>query len=173
MASDSPAGFVDLSRHAVGGLAECRELGRQPQLDPGMRLHQLERFLDDLDTLALQDVGEAGIVLEMSVVELGDQLALVAVPIMEQGRDDAARFELVVKPDALEQFERRGMVGAGPRHLFEKVVVAERFDQTDRDALLRQCQRQAQPDRPGADDDHAVGGSIHASRAVSVRHPRA
>ena len=64
------------------------------------------------------------------------------------------------------------MVGAGPRHLFEKVVVAERFDQTDRDALLRQCQRQAQPDRPGADDDHAVGGSIHASRArVSCSSP--
>jgi hypothetical protein len=35
------------------------------------------------------------------------------------------------------------MVGAGARHLFEKVVVAERFDQTDRDALLRQCERQA------------------------------
>src|SRR4029077_11979549 len=90
-------------------------------------------------------------------------LALVAAPIMEQGRDDAARFYLVVKPEALKQFERRGMVGAGPRPLFEKVVVAERFDQTDRDALLRQCQRQAQPDRPGADDDHAIGGLVHTS----------
>ena len=72
----------------------------------------------------------------------------MAVPVVKQRGDDAARFELVVKPDTLEQFERRGMVGAGPRHLFEKVVVAERFDQADRDALLRQCERQAHPTGP-------------------------
>ena len=108
-----------------------------------MRLHQLERFLDDLDALALQDVGEPGVVLEQGVVELGDQLALGTIPIVEQRGDDAAWFELVVKPNALQQFQGRGMVGPGTRHLFEKVVVAEGFDQTDRDALLRQCERQA------------------------------
>jgi hypothetical protein len=127
----------------IAGLAECRELSRQPQLDPGMRLHQLERFLDDLDALALQDVGETGIVLEVGVVERRDQLAFGAIPIMEQRGDDAAWFELVVKADALQQLQGRGMVGSGARHLFEKVVVAEGFDQTDRDALLRQCEREA------------------------------
>ena len=91
------------------------------------------------------------------MVELGDQLALMAVPVVKQRGDDAARFELVVKPDTREQLQGRGMIGSGARHLLEKIVVAERFDQTDRDAFLSQCERQAQPDRPGADDDHALG----------------
>ena len=53
--------------------------------------------------------------------------------------------------------ERGGMVGAGARHLLEEIVVAQRLDQADRDAVLRQRERQAQPDRPGADDDDAIG----------------
>ncbi len=106
----------------------------------------------------------------MGVVELGDQLALVAVPVVEQRRDDAARLELVVEPDAVEQLERRRMVGAGARHLLEEIVVAERLDQADPHALLRQRQRQAEPDRPGADDDHAVGCShVDAERAANGR----
>ena len=123
-----------------------------------MRLGELERLLDDLDALALQHVGKAGVVLEVAVIELGDQLALVAVPVVEQRRDDAARLEPVVEADAVEQLEGGGMVGAGARHLLEEIVVAERLDQADPHALLRQRQRQAQPDRPGTDHDHAVGG---------------
>ena len=70
------AGRVGHLRHdAIGGLAEGGEFGRQGGFDPGMRLHQLERLLHDLDALALQDVGEGGVVLEVGVVELGDQLA--------------------------------------------------------------------------------------------------
>ena len=49
------------------------------------------------------------------------------------------------------------MIGAGARHLLEKIVVAEGLDQADRHARLRQGERQAEPDRPGADDDDAIG----------------
>ena len=122
-----------------------------------MRLRHRQRLLDDLDALALQHVGKARVVLEMDVVELGDQLALVAVPVMEQRRHDAARLELVVEPERVEHFERRRMVGAGARHLLEEIVVAERLDEADRNLLLREPQREAEPDRPCPDDDHPVG----------------
>ena len=63
---------------------------------------------------------------------------------------------LLVEADAVEQLERRRMVGAGARHLLEEIVVAQRLDQADLDAVLRQLERQAQPDRPGPDDDDAI-----------------
>ncbi len=40
------------------------------------------------------------------------------------------------------------MVGPGPRHLLEEIIGAQRFDQGDRDILLRQRQSEAQPHRP-------------------------
>ena len=100
--------------------------------------------------------GKRRVVLEMLVVELGDQLALVTVPVMEQRRDDAARLQQLVEADALEQLQRRRMIGAGARHLLEEIVVVERLDQRDLHALLRQRERQAEPDRPCPDDDHAL-----------------
>ena len=121
-----------------------------------MRLGELHRLLDDLDPLALQDIRERRVVLEMHVVELGDQLAFVAVPVVEQRRDDAARLQQLVEADALEQLQRRRMIGAGARHLLEEIVVVERLDQRDLHALLRQRERQAEPDRPCPDDDHAL-----------------
>ena len=94
----------------------------------GMRLRQLERLLHDLDALALQDVGKPRVVLEVDVVECGDQRVLGTVPVVEHWGDDAARLELRVKPDAIVHLERRRMIGAGARHLLEEVVVAERLD---------------------------------------------
>src|SRR5215510_3044337 len=110
-----------------------------------MRLRQRERFLHDLDALALQHIGKARVVFEMGVIELGDELVLAAVPIVEQRRDDAARLELLVETDPFEQLERGGMVGARARYLLEKIVVAERLDQADVHARLRQRERQAEP----------------------------
>ena len=159
-----------LRRHGVGALGECRKRRRQPQVDVGMRLRERERFLHDLDPLALQHIGKTRIVREVAVIELGDQPVVVAVPIVEQRRDDAARLELVVEADAVEHFQGRGMVGSRARHLFEEIVLAQRLDQADAHARLRQGERQAKPDRPGADDDHAVGGLVHAS---SLDVPRA
>src|SRR5262249_40455438 len=74
-------------------------------------------------------------------------------------RDDASRLELVVEADALEQFQGRGMVRSRARHLFEEIVLAQRFDQADLHARLRHCEQQTQPHRSGADDDHAFGGA--------------
>ena len=73
--------------------------------------------------------------LRCGVVERGDQRVLVPVPVVEHRRDDAARLELSIKADAVEQFERGGMIGAGARHLIEEIVVAERLDEADRDVL--------------------------------------
>ena len=113
-----------------------------------MRLGELQRLLDDLDALALQDIGKRRVVLEMHVVELGDQLALVAVPVVEHRRDDAARLEHLVEADAIEQLQRRRMVGAGARHLLEEIVVAQRLDQRDLHALLRSASDRQSPTGP-------------------------
>ena len=107
-----------------------------------MRLRHLQRLFDDLDALALQHVGKARVVFQMRVIEGGDQLAFVAVPVVKHRRDDAARLEFLVKPEAVEHFQRRGMVGAGARHLFEEIVVAQRLDQADLLIRLRERQRQ-------------------------------
>jgi hypothetical protein len=93
-----------------------------------MRLRHLQRFLDDLDALTLQNVGEARVVLEVNVVERGDQLVLVPVPVVKDRRDNPARLDLLVEPDPIEHFECGRVVGAGARHLLQKVVVAERLD---------------------------------------------
>ncbi len=106
-----------------------------------MRLGELHRLLDDLDALALQNIRERRVVLEVYVIELGDQLGFVAVPIVEQRRDDAARLQQLVKADPVEQLQRRGMIGAGARHLFKEIVVVERLDQRDLDARLRERER--------------------------------
>ena len=105
-----------------------------------MRLGHLERLFDDLDALALQHVGKTRVVLQMDVIEGGDQLAFMAVPVMKHRGDDAARLELLVKPEPVEHFQRGGMVGAGARHLLEEIIVAERFDQADFLVGLRQRQ---------------------------------
>src|SRR5262249_8869404 len=112
---------------------------------------------DDLDALALQHVGEAGVVLEMGVVERSDQLVLATVPVVKQRRDDAARLEPGVEADAVEHFQGRGMIRSRARHRLEGIIFAERLDQADLDAGLRQAERQGKADRAGADDDDAVG----------------
>ena len=89
------------------------------------------------------------------MVEGGDE-ALAPVPVMKYRRDNAARLEPPVKPDAVEHLERRRMVGAGARHLVEEIAVAQLLDQRDRDPRLRQREREAEADRPGADDDDAI-----------------
>ena len=133
------------------------------KLDIGMRLGHRERLFDDLDALALQHVGKSGVVFQMRVIERGDQLAFAAVPVMKHRRDDAARLELLVKPEPVEHFQRGGMIGAGARHLFEEIVVAQRFDQADFLVGLRQRQRQAQADGACADDDDAIGIGGHTA----------
>ena len=134
------SGIIHACRDAVGILLERDEFRRQAQVDVGMRLGHLERLLDDLDALALQNVGKTRVVFQMDVIERGDQLAFMAVPVMKHRRDDAARLELLIKPEPVEHFQGGRMVGAGARHLFEEIIVAERLDQADLLIRLRQCQ---------------------------------
>ena len=108
-----------------------------------MRLGKLERYLDDLDALALQHVGKPRVVLEVGVIKRGDQPALVTIPIVKQRGDDAARLELGVEADAVVKLEGCRMIGPGARHLLQEIVFAARLDEADRDILLRQCKRQA------------------------------
>ena len=126
--------------HAIGALLERREFGREAHLDVRMRLRHCQRFLDDLDALALQHVGKAGVFLEMDVIERGDELAMLAVPVMKNRRDDPARLDAPVQPDAVEHFKRRRMVASRPRYLIEKIMVAELLDQRDPHVRLRQRQ---------------------------------
>src|SRR5262249_12121216 len=67
---------------------------------------------------------------------------------MDQRRDDAPRLELVVEADALEQFQGRGMVRSRARHLFEEIVLAQRFDQADLHARLRHSSDRHSPTGP-------------------------
>ena len=150
LATDDVAAFdgflftsgIDHTRlHTVGVLFERHELGRQPKIDIGMRLRHLHRLFDDFDALALQHVGKARVILEITVIERGDQLAFMAIPIMEHRRNDAARLELLVEPDAVEHFECGWVVCSRTRHLLEEIIVAESLDQTDFKVGLRQCER--------------------------------
>src|SRR3974390_508431 len=97
---------------------------------------ELERFLDDLDALALQHIGKARVVLEMAMIEFCDQLLLATVPIVEERRNDSERLDPAVKPDAVVELERGGMIGARARHLLQEVVCAECLDQDNPDTLL-------------------------------------
>ncbi len=62
----------------------------------------------------------------------------------------------LVEADALEQLQRRRMIGAGARHLLEEVVVAERLDEAHLHARLRERERQAQAHGSSANDDDAI-----------------
>src|SRR6266436_6669486 len=91
------AGRIDGMRDDAGTvLFKAREVGRQAQVDAGMRLCYLERFLDDLDALALEHVRKARIAFEMAVIERRDRFVGGAIPIMKHRRDDAPRLKLSV-----------------------------------------------------------------------------
>src|SRR5580700_8376474 len=133
-----------------------------------MRAGELERLFHDLDALALQHIGKARVVLEMAMIEFRDAFSLAAVPIVEQRGNDSTRLDLPVEPDAIVELQRRGMVGARARHLLQEIALAERLDHDDADILLRQREREAKPDWPGADDDHPLEVALHDSQYHSA-----
>src|SRR5262249_9356537 len=55
----------DVGDDARAVLLEPREGGGEAQVNVGVRLCELQGLLDDLDALALEHIGKAGIVLEM------------------------------------------------------------------------------------------------------------
>src|SRR6516162_5929559 len=122
---------------------------------------KLERLLHDLGALALEHIWKARVVLEMAMVEFRDQLPLMAIPVMDQRRDDPARLDPGIEPDAVVELESGGMIGSRPRHLLKEIVGAERLHHDHPDVFLRQRQRQAEPDRPGTDDDHPLALALH------------
>src|SRR6185437_7171388 len=126
----------DRSDAAIGILAEAYEGGVEAELDQLMRLGHGERFLDDLDSLALQNEGEFGIVLQDGMIEFGDQLVIGPVPIMNQRRNDPAGSDALIEAEPVEHFERDRMVGASPRNLVEEVVLTELLDKMDADPRL-------------------------------------
>ena len=94
-----------------------------------MRLRHLQRFFDDLDALALEDIGKARVVLEQRVIEFGDQGIVLPIPILKLRRNQATRLIFGVEAD-VEEFQRGRMVGAGARHLIEEIVVRKRLIRT-------------------------------------------
>src|SRR5580692_7682294 len=91
---------------------------------------------------------------------------------MEHRRDDAARLELLVKPDAVVHLQGGRVIGAGARHLLEEIVVPERLDEGDRNTLLGECERHAKAYRPGPDDNDAIGRMCHRSAAAAPTNAR-
>ena len=77
---------------------------------------------------------------EAAAMELSGRLAQKGV---EVGSDEDPG-QLADLLSAVEEFERGRMVGAGPRHLVEKIAVGHLFDENDGNVLLRQRQRKAQ-----------------------------
>src|SRR5258708_3422759 len=107
----------------------------------------------------------------MDVVEFGNEFGFLAVPVMKQRRDDAARLKLLVKPDVVIHLQRRGVIGASARHLIEKILVRELLDQQARDALFGKLERQAQAHRTRADDQDAIARPIHEALELLVQAP--
>ena len=110
------------------------------QIDSRVSLCELERLFHDLDPLALQDIGERRVVLEVNMVEFRNQLAFAPVPIMKQRSNDSPRLEPGIETDAVEQLEGGRMVGARARNLFEEIILAQGLDQCDLNAFLRERQ---------------------------------
>jgi hypothetical protein len=104
-------------------LRERDEFGPQAHVDIGVRLRHLQRLFDNLDALTLQDVWKARVVFQIGVIESCDELAFMAVPVMKHWRDDSARLQFLVEPDAVIHFQCRRVIGPRARHLFEKVIV--------------------------------------------------
>jgi hypothetical protein len=91
------AGFIDdFGDDAVGVLRESRKRRHQPQIDERMRLGHRHPLFDDLDPLALEHIGKARVVLEMAVVERGDERVRVMVPVVKDRRNDAPRLEPLI-----------------------------------------------------------------------------
>src|SRR5262249_28747159 len=105
--------------------------------------------------------GKARVVFQDRMIEFRDQLALRAVPVMKERRDDAARLEQFIEADLVIHLERRGMIRAGTRYLIEKILVRELLENRALDAVLRELQREAETDRPRAVDQHAIIASTH------------
>src|SRR5215831_2466312 len=155
--------------NAIAVLLESRERGRQAQVDVGMHLRHPERFLDDLDALALEHVRKARVVLEMDVIERRDQLIGGAIPVMKNRRDDATRLELPVKPDAVIHLQGGRVIGARPWHLLEEIILSERLDNGDRYPLLGERQRQAKTHRPSSDDNDTLRRAGHRTPNCRLR----
>ena len=149
---------------AVRILAEPGKGRPHPDHDQRARLRHGKRLFHDLDALALQRKGKGRVVPQRDVIELGDQLALFAVPVMEQRRHDAARFEFLVKPDLVIHLQRRRMIGAGARHLIEKILIAKLFHDGARHAFLGELQRKAQAHGSRANNQHTVLRMGHVRR---------
>src|SRR5215813_10979607 len=134
-----------------------------------MRLRHLERFLDDLDALALKHVREGCVVFETDVIERRDQFAGGAVPIVKHRRDDAARLEIAIEPNAVVHLQGGRMIGAGPGHLLEEIVVSERLDKRNSHVFLSERQRQAKANRTSPYDDNAFSRMRHGSTTTAGR----
>ena len=105
--------------------------------------------VDQLVRFALQGKRVRRFILEAAEIELRNQLAGDAIPMLKARRDQALRDRLIRNAQGGEHFQRRSMRRRGAR-LF--VIDRIGFEQRHLDALLRQGQRCHGADRARAYD---------------------
>ena len=138
----------------VAVLSEVNEFGADPDLDQiGIRSH-LQGLFDQLQAVALQRVGEAGVAGQHGVVEHRYGLGVAAVPVMHQGGHQPAALEALVQADVVEHLQRGRVDRAGPANLVEEID--QPLDHQHPVAAAGQRQRQHQSHRTGASDQHSV-----------------
>ena len=134
----------------------------------GVRPRHGERLFDDLDAFALQHVGKARVVLDVGVIECGDS-RLRPDPSNETPapRSRAARGGHKARCDRAVRALADGWCrrGAPARGNYPR----QRLDERHRNALLHQRERQAKPDGPGADNNHAVAVGRHRPATTKCR----
>ena len=94
---------------------------------------------------------------EVAAIADAESIDSLIVNIDPLSRDQAARLHFFIEPDAVEEFECGGMVGASARHLIEKILVGHRLDENNRNVLLRERKRKAQANRACAHHHDGIG----------------
>ena len=154
-----PVGSLDRCGHGVRTLVEGDQLGPGADLDQVDVRSHLQGLFDQLQAVALQRVGEAGVTGQHGVVEHRYGLGVAAVPVVDQGSHQPARLEALVQADVVEHLQRGRVDGSGPPDLIQQVH--QLLDHHHPVAAACQGQGQHQPDRAGASDDHPIVSPGH------------
>ena len=157
------------------GLDAGTALGEPHQLGAGVNRHpvvargRLQGLEDDLEPVALQGVGEAGVAGQHGVVEHGDGLLRAPLPVVDQRRDQALGGQPLVQAQVVEHLQGGGVDGAGPADLIAHIH--QLLDDGHRVAAPGQRQGQDQAHRPGPGHQDRIVGAAQSAGPGSRTAP--